>query len=352
MTQQAEHIRPGLDRRTFLRRGGVAIGGGALLAGTGAAAPLQRLMANPAVSRPEPQAAPDGGHHPDLRAPENGGYGPLEARPALNDDTVYLALPEGFEYVAFGMTDSPTDDGFTTPERHDGMAAFTGPEPHLVRLVRNHERGYSPIPLEGGDGTGLVGDPEFAYDRNSGGGTTTLTFDTRAFALVESIISINGTSVNCAGGADPVGVVADLRGDDQRHAAVARRVRGGGRRGRPEPGLPEGPRVRLRGARGRHGGREPAAPEGHGPVRPRGRRGRPRRRATCTRPRTTTRAASTGSSRTSPGNLAAGRAAADARRPRVRELRHPRRPERRPAAAGGVGRHRRARPGVHLGPRP
>ncbi|MGI9121101.1 MAG: alkaline phosphatase PhoX [Acidimicrobiales bacterium] len=96
-------------------------------------------------------------------------------------------------------------DGFPTPDRHDGMATFPGPRHNQVRLVRNHERGYSPVPFEGDGEQPLVGNPDFAYDRNSGGACTTLLFDTAAMRLVDSFISINGTSVNCAGGPTPQG---------------------------------------------------------------------------------------------------------------------------------------------------
>jgi secreted PhoX family phosphatase len=74
-----------------------------------------------------------------------------------------------------------------------------------VRLVRNHERGYSPVPFEGSGDEPLVGDPARAYDRNAGGACTNMLFDTRSLRLLDSRIAINGTSVNCAGGPTPQG---------------------------------------------------------------------------------------------------------------------------------------------------
>lgn len=185
-----------LDRRSFLRR--------SALVGGAAAAPLSALMANPALADVRPNR-----FRPELRSPNNGGYGALRPTPDRATGEVLLWLPAGFEYVAFGRTGEVGSDGYPTPTRHDGMASFPGEAPNLVRLVRNHERGYSPIPFEG-DVEGeqaepLVGDPDNAYDRNSGGACTTLLFDTASFTLVDSLISLNGTSVNCAGGTTPWG---------------------------------------------------------------------------------------------------------------------------------------------------
>lgn len=185
-----------LDRRSFLRNTGLAVAGGVTAAG-----PLSALLAQGASAD---RVRPVRGRRP-LRAPDNASYGALQPTPTLDTGELLLSLPAGFEYVAFGRTGEMGSDGFPTPSRHDGMATFAGPSPTSVRLVRNHEIGYSPTPFEGSGDEPLVGDPSFAYDRSAGGACTNLVFDTASFRMTDSFISINGTSVNCAGGSTPWG---------------------------------------------------------------------------------------------------------------------------------------------------
>jgi secreted PhoX family phosphatase len=122
--------------------------------------------------------------------PRGAGYGPLA--PVLDETTglPLIALPAGFRYLSFGWTGDLMANGQPTPSSHDGMAAFNAGG-HRVRLVRNHER--------------AAGTPfsSFAYDAGAGGGTTTLEFDGKAGALVESRDSVSGTIRNCAGGHTP-----------------------------------------------------------------------------------------------------------------------------------------------------
>lgn len=205
-----------LDRRGFLTRS-AAVAAGTMLAGTG----TQALTARAALAKP-------GRRGQRMEAPNNGGYGPIGP---VNDRTTglpLLYLPAGFEYVSFGHEASYAErlngerhlnlprngsDGYPTPGRHDGMATFATATDGVVRLVRNHEQGYSPTVAsqEPGDYKGraydanLIGDPDDAYDKRAAGGTTTLTFDTRSLTLTDSFISLNGTSVNCAGGPTPWG---------------------------------------------------------------------------------------------------------------------------------------------------
>jgi secreted PhoX family phosphatase len=187
------------DRRSLLKRGAALTAGGLALGGT------QALAARAALAAP-------GRRGQRLQAPNNGGYGPIGPVPDMATGLPMLHLPRGFEYTSFGYGAAyaatlaqPTtgSDGYPTPDRHDGMATFATDSDHLVRLVRNHERGYSPVPFEGSGDQPLVGDPAYAYDKTAGGATTTLTFDTSRFALTDSFISINGTAVNCAGGPTP-----------------------------------------------------------------------------------------------------------------------------------------------------
>ncbi len=160
-----------MDRRAFLARTAAAAGG--TVAGTEA---LARLANRAALA--------------DLRQAGRG-YGPLRPKRDQRGRTI-LALPKGFSYVTFGDIGSPLSDGTPTPLALDGMAAFKGPR-GTVRLIRNHEdRNLPPaasLPARAG-----------AYDRAAGGGTTTLDYDPRRRRLVRSFISLDGTTVNCAGG--------------------------------------------------------------------------------------------------------------------------------------------------------
>jgi uncharacterized protein len=160
-----------MDRRAFLARTAAVAGG--TVAGSEA---LMRLANRAALA--------------DLRA-TGGGYGPLTPMPDQNGRVV-LALPDGFSYVTFGDIGSPLSDGTPTPLALDGMAAFKGPR-GTVRLIRNHEdRNLPPA--------GSVPAQPGAYDPLGGGGTTTLDYDPRSRRLVRSFISLDGTTVNCAGG--------------------------------------------------------------------------------------------------------------------------------------------------------
>jgi secreted PhoX family phosphatase len=165
-----------VDRRTFLRRSTLAAGG-ALSAGA-----LERLAVHEARARTR------------HTRPKAQGYGPLE-RMADQRGVEVLALPAGFSYVTFGRIGDTMSDGNSTPLALDGMAAFADPfRRRHVRLIRNHED-RNPA------GAGSVGgDPAARYDPLAGGGTSTLVFDERRRRLVEDFISLNGTTVNCAGG--------------------------------------------------------------------------------------------------------------------------------------------------------
>jgi uncharacterized protein len=161
-----------LDRRTFLHR--TALGAAAAMA---AALGQPRLITSAAASRP------------DFRE-----LGPV---PDLRDGVVRLWLPNGFKYRSFHDTESGPqliDGGATVlPGRHDGMAAFSAPDGN-VWLVRNHEIN-NPGPAIG------VGTP---YDPMARGITTTVRV-TPFGEVLDSFTSLNGTQMNCAGGATPWG---------------------------------------------------------------------------------------------------------------------------------------------------
>jgi len=158
-----------VDRRGFLQRVAIAAGGTALW-------PFADVVAGTA------QAAP--------------GFRELGPVADLRDGRVRLHLPGDFQYRSFHDTDGPPvvlGDGTTLPGRHDGMAAFPGPE-GKIWLVRNHEVN-GPVAAFG---------PGTPYDAMTQGGTTTTLVDGQG-VVSQSFTSLNGTQMNCMGGQMPWG---------------------------------------------------------------------------------------------------------------------------------------------------
>jgi secreted PhoX family phosphatase len=160
-----------IDRRTFLR--GAAVTAGATVLG----GPFQGFAAR----------AADASNRPSFRE-----LGPV---PDTRDGKVRLWLPKGFNYRSFHDTEAPVvlDDGTTLPGRHDGMAAFRGPNGNVV-LVRNHEV----------NGPGPAFGPGTPYDAMARGGTTTVEVTPHG-EVIRAFTSLNGTQMNCSGGPMPWG---------------------------------------------------------------------------------------------------------------------------------------------------
>ncbi len=169
--------REALDRRKFLRMGmlgTVATAGGFSLVGNVTARAAEEDLSSRVV--PKRKVAP----------------GLVQAGPEL-------ALPTGFSYKVLQMAGSAMSDGFLSPQIPDGMGVFPA-ENGTYKIVRNHELGDgNDIPA----GT-VIGIPDFAYDKKTSGGTTTLTVDTDG-TLLDCFISMNGTDSNCSGTPTPWG---------------------------------------------------------------------------------------------------------------------------------------------------
>ena len=158
-------------------------------------------------------------------------------------------------------------DGNLVPLAHDGMGVFNMSDGKF-RLVRNHED-------RNAAGAGTVAVDANAYDRK-GGGTTTLVVNPFTRELERDFISLSGTTVNCAGGITPWGSWITSEETNVGPTPTGWTKQHGYNFDVPAAANGTVPAVAL---------------TGHGPVLPRGGRGRSRRRGSSTRPKTTARPA-------------------------------------------------------------
>jgi len=137
--------------------------------------------------------------------------GQLAASPLglLQDDPAGIfKLPKGFSYKVIARTGEAMADGLRMPGKHDGMAAFPGPDGTTV-VVCNHENSPDAVRI------GPFGEDEKSpemlakfYDAGHGktpglGGTTNTVFDTKTQKKIRTFMSLGGTERNCAGGPTP-----------------------------------------------------------------------------------------------------------------------------------------------------
>ena len=128
------------------------------------------------------------------------GFGPL-----LPDPKKVLDLPAGFSYQVISQLGEIMADGFTVPDRADGMGCFPLDE-ERVALIRNHE--LHPRDLIKAEQSIKQHKSTMAYDQTDDGvalpgGTSKLVYNLKTQTLEEQFLTLVGTVRNCAGGATP-----------------------------------------------------------------------------------------------------------------------------------------------------